>query len=54
MRVMAVVCIAGLFLAGCGYKGALYLPGQEPSKKGAQKPAPQASAPAPASGGASR
>ena len=42
MRALFPLLVAGMLLAGCGYKGPLYLPKPKPE---AQKPAPK---PAPA------
>ncbi|MGE0557090.1 MAG: lipoprotein [Burkholderiales bacterium] len=43
MRPIPLLLILILSVAGCGYKGPLYLPDQKP---GAKKPAPKPAAPA--------
>jgi predicted small lipoprotein YifL len=42
MRALLPVIVAGLLLAGCGYKGPLYLPKPKPV---AQQPAPKPAQP---------
>ena len=43
LRILVALALASAVLAGCGYRGPLYLPGEEPVKK-RRAPAP---APAP-------
>ena len=46
MRALLLLIVAALLVAGCGYRGPLYLPGSKPEAR-KPKPAP-APAPAPA------
>lgn len=42
MRALVSLIVCAVLVAGCGYKGPLYLPKDKPgAKKTAQKPAPQ-------------